>query len=212
MNNYIRWKKHAYIRFQERSCLPFKVMQGILLNEQYVPIGKETGKSREHILFYSIRDQYHYIIVRDYKTNEVITFLPYEYHQNLAWKISQETLDEAQKIAHKPHRQKESKVIDQPIEKEPTVKPKKKYDVVCIYWDNKFKSNSFKMGKYYEHILFEEVDGKRTVSRQLFGDVKGQFKKQKIRNAVLQSFVIEDIENNEFINIEIYYPQLSSTK
>jgi hypothetical protein len=92
MKTQIKWTKHAWIRLKERSRLETCEVNEILEKEFYVVIGMEKDKS--HILFYSLMDGCHYVLVIDNIMNEVVTFLHPDYNR---WAISMEALNDSRK-------------------------------------------------------------------------------------------------------------------
>jgi hypothetical protein len=90
--------QHAIERIAERSTSSPDSILDMIDNGFYVPIGCDTGSNRSHELLYSPYDNTWFIVIRDIKTFEIITFLPVDYHENLAWKISFDALETARNI------------------------------------------------------------------------------------------------------------------
>jgi hypothetical protein len=80
--------QHSIERIAERSTSPPDSILDMIDDGFYVPIGCEQGPNRSHELLYIDADRTWFIVIRDMKTFEIITFLPVDYHENLAWKIS----------------------------------------------------------------------------------------------------------------------------
>ena len=53
-----------------------------------VNIGTEDGTNRVHRLFYSIPDRMCFVAVEDHINAVLITILPIDYHDNIAWRVS----------------------------------------------------------------------------------------------------------------------------
>jgi hypothetical protein len=90
--------QHAIERIAERSVASLNSILDMIDGGFYVPIGCDQGSNRSHELLYIDADHTWFIVVRDRKTLEIITFLPVDYHENLAWKISFDALETARSI------------------------------------------------------------------------------------------------------------------
>ena len=60
-----------------------------------VSVGVEPFTRRRHRLLYSEPDKAHFVVIQDFETGEVVTLLPIDYHENLAWQLSQKSLRKA---------------------------------------------------------------------------------------------------------------------
>lgn len=87
-----RLTKHATQRLAERTTLTHDELFGLIHNQLCVIVGIEPFSNRLHKLIYSESDKAHFVAIQDMATGEVITILPLDYHENLAWKISKEKL------------------------------------------------------------------------------------------------------------------------
>ena len=96
MNKITHFSKHAMERIQLRSKLHLADIARILDAGKFVDTGCEPGFNRHHLLFYSRKDDQFFVAIQDRFIGKVITLLPLDYHQNLAWKIS-----EAQRVEAK---------------------------------------------------------------------------------------------------------------
>jgi hypothetical protein len=63
-----------------------------------VKIGEEKGTRRIHRLFYSQDDYQCFVAIQDEKTKTVVTILPVDYYETLAWKIPRSSLGEAERL------------------------------------------------------------------------------------------------------------------
>ena len=79
----------------ERTTLYEDELFGLIDNRRCVIVGIEPYTNRLHKLIYSVSDKAHFVAIQDMATGEVITILPIDYHENLAWKISQKKLKQA---------------------------------------------------------------------------------------------------------------------
>lgn len=94
----LNFSKHALIRLHQRtSCLTCEV-QELLRKNWFVELGTKPGTLKEHILFYSPRDEACFILVRSSIDGLIITVLPIEYHANLAWQVTDSEQEMARKI------------------------------------------------------------------------------------------------------------------
>lgn len=83
---------HATQRLAERTALSEDDLFRLLDNRRCVIVGIEPYTNRLHKLIYSEEDKSHFVAIQDAATGEVITILPLDYHENLAWKITNEKL------------------------------------------------------------------------------------------------------------------------
>ncbi len=58
-------------------------------------VGCRREPPHAHHVFFSPKDLNHFVAVQDIDTGEVITVLPLDYHENLAWKIGRKNLKRA---------------------------------------------------------------------------------------------------------------------
>jgi len=91
----LRLTYHAAQRLNERTTLSEDQLFGLIHNRRCVIVGIEPFTNRLHKLIYSEPDKTHFVAIQDIATAEVITILPIDYHENLAWKISEKKLKEA---------------------------------------------------------------------------------------------------------------------
>lgn len=98
MHAFTHFSNHAYKRIKQRSQLSFNEIKIILDGKFYVNTGTEPGFNRDHLVFYSHKDECCFVAIRDNLTGEVVTILPLSYHKNLAWKISDKDISKAIKI------------------------------------------------------------------------------------------------------------------
>ena len=102
---------HAFIRCQQRLSLSIREIFTIVDREEYIVVGKD--KQREHRLFWSYKDDDYFILIQDINTNEIITILPYNYHELCSFKIDSDLLSKVKNISYDPSRPKN---IPPPIE------------------------------------------------------------------------------------------------
>ena len=88
-------RHHAKERLQERTSLEPAAFLHLLDQNLSVSIGVESFTRRRHRLLYSEPDKAHFVAIQDFETGEVITLLPIDYHENLAWKLSEKSLRKA---------------------------------------------------------------------------------------------------------------------
>jgi hypothetical protein len=90
--------QHAIDRILERSNASPEAILDMIDNGLYIPIGCEQGARRSHELVFVSEDDTWFIVIRDVKNCEIVTFLPVDFHENLAWKISFEALECARRL------------------------------------------------------------------------------------------------------------------
>jgi len=106
--------------------MPPAELLNLLDQNKCVCVGIEPDTHRMHRVLFSIDDDTHFVAIQDGKDGEVITVLPLDYHENLAWKIGKKALNRALWILdRKLHK---TKVLGQPSITTP------KYNVLCFYY------------------------------------------------------------------------------
>ena len=80
--------KHAKDRLILRTGLSINDFKKIYDEAKLLPIGKEGKSFRCHELFYSNPKNQCFVSIRDERNSEIITILPIDYHQNIAWSIT----------------------------------------------------------------------------------------------------------------------------
>ena len=76
---------HAKKRLIERTGISISTFKGMYEEGKYLSTGKEEKSRRIHDLFYCVDDKNFFVSIRDEKNNEIVTILPLDYHENLAW-------------------------------------------------------------------------------------------------------------------------------
>ena len=90
---------HCIKRLRERTSLTTNQFARIIADGVTVCLGSKPGIQKNHYLFYSIKDEKYYVAIQNIITGAIITVLHMEYHENLAWKISEDEKREAQSKA-----------------------------------------------------------------------------------------------------------------
>jgi len=91
--------KHAEDRLITRTDLSIEDFETVYKEEKILPIGKEKKSSRLHELFYSKPKDQCFVSIRDERNSEIITILPIDYHQNIAWTIDPDIQQKAKDLA-----------------------------------------------------------------------------------------------------------------
>lgn len=89
------FSEHALKRLNERTKLTTESVSDIIDMGLAIDIGTEPVFKRKHWLFYSKLDVNFFIAIQDEYTGYVITVLPVEYHEKLAWNIDKKYFTEA---------------------------------------------------------------------------------------------------------------------
>lgn len=92
------FSKHAFKRIAQRTLLTYEEIALILDKGFYINTGTEPGFNRDHLVFYSHKDEQCFVAIRDHYSGKVVTVLPLDYHKNLAWPISDLTIVKAREI------------------------------------------------------------------------------------------------------------------
>jgi len=90
---------HSSVRTFERLKISEADLFSILDRGLTVDMGVEPGTSREHRLFYSLKDREFFVAVQCHRTGEVVTVLPLDYHSGLAWVVPDPFLIQAMELA-----------------------------------------------------------------------------------------------------------------
>ena len=91
--------RHARQRIAQRCNLEEHRLTRMLDEGLYVDLGRKPGCDRRHLLFFSSPDQQAFVALRDETTGTVVTVLPLDYHEKLAWKIASTQIDQARLFA-----------------------------------------------------------------------------------------------------------------
>ncbi|MCK9453502.1 MAG: hypothetical protein M0Q90_17555 [Bacteroidales bacterium] len=97
MPRFAHFSRHALKRIGQRTTLNYFSIADMLDFGGAVDIGSEIVFDRRHWLFYSEEDNCCFVAIQDAFTGLVITILPLDYHENLAWKIKDEHIEEAKR-------------------------------------------------------------------------------------------------------------------
>jgi len=89
------FSNHALQRIEQRSSLEPSEIADIIDFGLAVDTGTEVVFERKHWLLYSIKDECFFFIIQDKFTGLVITILPTQYHDNLAWPVDHESFVQA---------------------------------------------------------------------------------------------------------------------
>jgi hypothetical protein len=131
---------HANVRLQERTTLSEQDFLSILDTYRTTSAGYEPQTCRWHRLFYSRPDDKHFVAIQDISNGEVITILPLDFHENLAWKISEKKLKQAVKRID-PRRHAEL-YLPQPSSSN------SKFQITGVFWDSSLNSIKKNLGSF----------------------------------------------------------------
>ncbi|MBB1358671.1 hypothetical protein H5132_11410 [Pseudoalteromonas sp. SG45-6] len=95
MHRFTYFSEHAIKRINERTRLTSNNIADIIDLGLAVDIGSERVFNKKHWLLYSEIDEDFFVAIQDSYTGLIVTVLPLEYHENLAWKIDECNLTEA---------------------------------------------------------------------------------------------------------------------
>jgi len=131
---------HGELRAVERLSLSLSEVIHLLNQGLCVNIGKEKSSNKMHRLFYSKFDNLCFVAVQDEINGDIMTILPIDYHENIAWKISIDAQHLARNIALG---EMDSKVVD------PTIQYKKSNDIVQNNTRKKGSSTAFRFKGFF---------------------------------------------------------------
>jgi len=94
---------HAFARVTNRLSMSPEILMAVINHDLAINIGQESKSNRVHKLFYSHRDQMCFVAIQDIKTGTIITLLPIDYHNNIAWIVSLESQNQAKRLMIQGH-------------------------------------------------------------------------------------------------------------
>lgn len=94
----VHFSYHAFQRVKDRISMPHCELANLLDDDLVINIGDEKNTNRVHKLFYSEMDNMCFVAVQDCKTGMIITILPIDYHENIAWLVPIEFQLEAKRL------------------------------------------------------------------------------------------------------------------
>jgi len=86
---------HAFDRVSDRLSIAHDDLIEIINSGLNINVGQEKSTNRVHKLFYSDNDKSCFVVIQDIKTGTIITILPIDYHDNIAWVVSVELQNQA---------------------------------------------------------------------------------------------------------------------
>jgi len=89
------FSNHALQRIKQRTLLEPNEIADIIDFGLAIDTGKEIIFEKTHWLIYSIKDECYFFIIQDKFTGLVITLLPTQYHDKLAWSVDNESFARA---------------------------------------------------------------------------------------------------------------------
>lgn len=99
MRDFTYLSQHANERLNERTTMEREELMELLDRGAFINTGKAPGFNREHLLFWSVKDEQPFVAIRDKLSGKVVTVLPLDYHKNLAWDVNDERVQAAQEMA-----------------------------------------------------------------------------------------------------------------
>lgn len=125
---------HAIERLEERTQMAPDEMNHLLDNDGYFKLGSHAGFHRIHLLFYSPKDDNFFVAIQDERMGKVVTILPINYHNKLAWRISPEECEQAkQKFEAYDIARQTPPVLTKPVKPTPEKAPPKLANIRFVY-------------------------------------------------------------------------------
>jgi hypothetical protein len=87
--------RHARQRLGQRCRIAEHDMLSLLDAGACIDLGRKPGCDRRHLLFWSPIDQQAFVAIRDANTGTLITVLPLNFHDRLAWSVTDSQVAEA---------------------------------------------------------------------------------------------------------------------
>jgi hypothetical protein len=148
MPSFANFSRHAFKRVAQRTSLSCDEIAKILDRGLVVNTGQRPGFNRVHLVFYSHLDNDYFVAIQDVVTGTVITILPLDYHETLAWGISAADCERAKEIVLAAQTVEEPRVRDAPkvfvisvqfLDEEGLQKSKLLLKIPCCLYDNDLK-------------------------------------------------------------------------
>ena len=148
MPSFANFSQHAFKRVAQRTLLRCEEIAAILDRGLVVNTGQRPGFNRVHLVFYSHLDNDYFVAIQDVTTGTVITILPLDYHETLAWGISEADCERAKEILLAAHTVEEPRVRDAPkvfvisvqyLDEGDRQKSKSLLKIHCCLYDNDLK-------------------------------------------------------------------------
>lgn len=114
MQSLANFSRHAFKRVAQRTLLSCEEIAEILDRGLVVNTGQRPGFNRVHLVFYSHVDNEYFVAIQDVITGTVITILPLDYHENLAWEISEADREHAREILLAARAVEKPSTVDKP--------------------------------------------------------------------------------------------------
>ncbi len=108
---------HAHEKIEERLLMPAETLCEILDSDLVVTTGGDGSSNRYHKVFYSPLNKMCFVAVQDCKTGHIVTVLPIDYHENKAWRISNDAQIMAKDLMRKHLKDKEEQEALRQFEK-----------------------------------------------------------------------------------------------
>lgn len=90
--------RHAMKRNNQRTSMHEMEVAKLLGSGKVVNLGRKPGSMKEHLLFYSKEDDTCFVAIQDKTDGKIVTILPLDYHERLAWRITQEQQEAAKQL------------------------------------------------------------------------------------------------------------------
>ena len=113
-----------------------------------VHIGREAGTDKDHLLWYSRKDQAFFVTVLDSRIGQVITVLTEQMHHDLAWAISENQRKTAKELAHAKSEDLPSRPSPQPIREIVPKRNAQPFTVELTFIDRSGRENRVVIGSY----------------------------------------------------------------
>jgi hypothetical protein len=148
MQAFANFSRHAFKRVAQRTLLSCEEIAAILDRGLFVNTGQRPGFNRVHLVFYSHLDNDYFVAIQDVTTGTVITILPLDYHETLAWGISAADCERAKEILLAAPPLEEPRVRDAPkvfvisvqyLDEDDRQKSKLLLKIPCCLYNNDLK-------------------------------------------------------------------------
>lgn len=148
MQSFANFSRHAFKRIAQRTLLSCEEIAAILDRGLVVNTGQRPGFDRVHLVFYSHLDNDYFVAIQDVISGTVITILPLDYHETLAWGVSEADCERAREIFLAAHTVEKRVARDTPkvfvicgnfLDEDGRQKTKLLLKIPCGLYDNDLK-------------------------------------------------------------------------
>lgn len=108
MMRFTKLSHHGKLRLFQRTRVDKAALGSILDSGLFVNLGCTPGLNKEHLLFYSLKDDHCFVAIRDRYNGAVVTVLRIHYYKNPTWRITEKQKEKAKTLVLDSERSQEA--------------------------------------------------------------------------------------------------------